>query len=545
MNAIAQWYNESPARRVWIGVGAPVIGLVLVMMALAVTLLWSFARQQDDEFARGSRQLVWNAVEANRTSLANMTLDYANWDAAVTATSRRLDQEWLEQNYYSSVLDAIVVFRPGALRYEWVDQSIETRQTPVVAEIIDAGIATPGLDRLVIAPDIANSVSHTVAFVDGQLAVVAVAPITFEDDDRRLSQADAGRPVDFIATLQFVGRDDLDALAANLGLQDLQVTPIGAEVSPDTLAMPLNAANGETVANITWRHERPGTAGFARLAGAVVVSLLLMGAIALLLARRLVSWQLALASREQAAQESARLKTEFIATMSHELRTPLNGIVGYAEIIEEDAEAAGAAGASIKQDAQRILKAARHLSKMIGDILEQSRIDAGKMTLEPEVLNVARALSEVRELVEPSARENHVRIVVALGSQATEAFGDPIRVRQCLLNLASNALKFTHEGSVTFNAHAREWAGQTMVAIDVIDTGIGIAPEELQRLFSPFSQANAEIALRYGGAGLGLSISRKLARAMGGDIVATSELGKGSVFTLLLPLPEGAGLRAA
>ncbi len=545
MNVIFNWYNENPARRVWLGVGGPVIGLVLITMVLAVALLWSFASQQDREFARASRQLVENAVEARRAALADLTIDYANWDAAVAATSGSLNRDWLDENYYSSVLDAIVVFRSGELRYSWIGESLESQSHLLVETVLHSAIDTPDLAGLAAAPDIADSVVGTVTLFDGRLAMIAVAPITREDEARRLTSASSGRPLDFIATLQVLDRDDLETMGANLGLNHLQIVPADASPRRSEVATPIADSSREVVALLAWRDEQPGTAGFARLVGIVVVTLLLMGAIAMLIARRLVSWQLALAAREQAANESARLKTEFIATMSHELRTPLNGIVGYAEIIEEDAEAAGASGASIRQDAQRILKAARHLSKMIGDILEQSRLDAGKMAFDPEVLNVARALSEVRELIEPAARENHVRVILALGSQATEAFGDPVRVRQCLLNLASNAVKFTRHGSVAFHAHIREWAGQTMVAIDVSDTGIGIAPDELERLFYPFSQANAEIALRYGGAGLGLSISRKLARAMGGDIIATSELGRGSVFTLLLPLPASAGLRAA
>lgn len=545
MNAISDWYNKDPTRRVWLGVGAPVVGLVFVMMALSTALLWSFARQQDDEFARASRRLVENAIEGKQASLADMTLDYANWDAAVAATARRLDRDWLEQNYYSSVLDAIVVFRGNISRYAWVDEAFEVRQEALAAAVLRVARASSGLQPLAAEPELADSVVRTVTIIDGQLAMISVAPITYEDDARRMADAASGRALDFIVTLQMFDRDDQVAMGANFGLHNLRVEPPSARIYGDELSMPIVAASGEVAAIVAWRHERPGTAGFARLAGSVVLTLLVMGFVALVLARRLVLWQLALAAREQAARESARLKTEFIATMSHELRTPLNGIIGYAEIIEEDAEAAGAAGVSIQEDAQRILAAARHLSKMIADILEQSKIEAGRLVLEPEAICIAKALAEVTEVVEPAARVKSLRLITALDSQAAEVFADPAKLRQCLLNLAANAIKFTDHGVVALRARATDWAGRAMVAIDVIDTGIGIAPEDLQRLFSPFAQANPAIASRYGGAGLGLSISRKLARAMGGDIIVSSVLGEGSVFTLILPRTASADRQAA
>ncbi len=545
MNAIRLWFNQSAARRVWLGVGAPVVGLVIVVIALSLLLLTSFARQQDDEYARSTSRLVLSAIESKQTALSELTLDYANWDAAVAATSRRLDRAWLEENFYSSVADGLIVFREDAPRHVWVAEGLEDQAAQIAVTAVATGRKEGDLGGLVMAPEVLASVRHSVWRQGERIALLAVAPITFEDDARRLAQARSGRPVDFLACVQILDEDEVAALGASLGLRGLRFESTMRNVVGPRVAVPIQGVDGQVIGVLSWDHERPGTSGFARLAWAVVLTLICVGVLALLLARHLVAWQLAMVARERAAKESDRLKTEFIATMSHELRTPLNGIIGYAELIEEDADNAGEAGPSIKTDAGRILKSARHLNRMISDILEQTKLEAGRIALQPEALNLAEALADVRDMIEPVARENGVRLITVLDGGVHEALADRVRVRQCLLNLAGNAAKFTREGSITFRVREHPEGGRMMAAIDVMDTGIGIAPDELRRLFTPFTQANSEVAARYGGAGLGLAISRKLARAMGGDIVAWSEPGKGSVFTLLLPLPAMDEARAA
>jgi signal transduction histidine kinase len=240
--------------------------------------------------------------------------------------------------------------------------------------------------------------------------------------------------------------------------------------------------------------------------------------------------QLAIATRR--AQAANKAKSAFLANMSHELRTPLNAIIGYAEIVEEDLESGDVAQSSA--DLGRIRKAASHLLTLINEVLDFSRIEAGKLELNVRPLALEPLLREAVDTVLPLASKNNTscRILIGEGSAGVEA--DETRLRQCVLNLLSNAAKFTRDGAIVVHARSCRLGADMGVAISVRDTGRGISGEDLARLFQPFVQADAGKTRQHDGAGLGLVITRRLARAMGGDVVAQSELGKGSVFTLFL-----------
>jgi signal transduction histidine kinase len=243
--------------------------------------------------------------------------------------------------------------------------------------------------------------------------------------------------------------------------------------------------------------------------------------------------QVTSAARARAALESSRHKSEFISMMSHELRTPLNAIIGYAELIQEEG-AHQPQYQAVRDDAECILVAARHLHHLFNDVLDQSRIDAGHLRLRRERVLVSELLADIEDLLAPMARANGNTLTLAAEHPAMSLVADHQRVRQCLLNLVGNALKFTKNGAVSLRARHAVRDGVQCVTFDVVDTGIGISRESTVDVFEPFTQAEA-IQLTYGGAGLGLSISRKLARAMGGDISFVSEAGKGSCFSLNLP----------
>jgi signal transduction histidine kinase/ligand-binding sensor domain-containing protein len=230
-----------------------------------------------------------------------------------------------------------------------------------------------------------------------------------------------------------------------------------------------------------------------------------------------------------AAEESSRLKSEFLANTSHELRTPLNAIIGYSEILEEDATRGGQL--ELVADLKRIQTSARHLLGLINDILDLSRIEAGKMNLNVEAFPLAEVLQEVAVTVAPLLDKNGNKLETPALAGLGEMRSDPVRVRQVLLNLVGNATKFTHGGSVRLQVE-RE-AG--FVLFRVSDTGIGMTPEQVARLFQPFTQADASTTRRYGGTGLGLAISRRLCRMLGGDVTVESAPGKGSTFTVRLP----------
>jgi signal transduction histidine kinase len=216
--------------------------------------------------------------------------------------------------------------------------------------------------------------------------------------------------------------------------------------------------------------------------------------------------------------------------MSHELRTPLNAIIGVTEMLREDAEAA-------KQDTEpldRVLGAGRHLLALINDILDLSKIEAGRMELQLETFPLAPLVADVIKTIEPLAAKNGNRITVHCDGAIGTLQADQMRLRQALLNLMSNANKFTERGTISIDAREGQENGRDWITIAVADTGIGMTAEQIAKLFREFSQASSRTASKYGGTGLGLAISRRFCQMMGGDITVESEPGRGSTFTIRL-----------
>jgi signal transduction histidine kinase len=225
--------------------------------------------------------------------------------------------------------------------------------------------------------------------------------------------------------------------------------------------------------------------------------------------------------------EASQHKSQFLSSMSHELRTPLNAIIGLTDMMVGNAARFGTEKAL--EPLKRVHNAGAHLLGLINQVLDLSKIEAGKLELSPESVSLTPLIDQVI-----GTAQNQNRLLVDAPEELGTRTVDPMQLRQILLNLLSNACKFTKQGVVTLRAR-RLGNGKYWVELAVIDTGIGMTPEQLSRLFQEFSQAEASTAKKYGGTGLGLAITRKLARLMGGDVTVTSEHGKGSVFTVRLP----------
>ena len=238
------------------------------------------------------------------------------------------------------------------------------------------------------------------------------------------------------------------------------------------------------------------------------------------------------AKSEQLA-EASKLKSQFLANMSHELRTPLNAIIGLTEMLHEDAQELKHAEAL--EPLERVLRAAHHLLELINDILDLSKIEAGRMDIHVETFAVAPMVDEVVATITPIAAKNGNQIVVLCAPEVGEMHADQTRIRQALLNLVSNASKFTEHGKVTVAVTRGTNRGIDEITMAVSDTGIGLSPEQMNRLFQEFVQADASTTRKYGGTGLGLAISRRFCQMMGGDIAVQSQLGQGSTFTIRLP----------
>ncbi len=241
-----------------------------------------------------------------------------------------------------------------------------------------------------------------------------------------------------------------------------------------------------------------------------------------------------LTESKEEAERANGAKSEFLAKMSHELRTPLNAVLGYSEILLEDAELDGR-GEQIA-DLQKISAAGKHLLAMVNDILDISKIEAGKMALNIESIDLAQFIDEVEVTARPLAAKNTNRFVIERDAGLGDVQVDVTKLRQAVFNLISNAAKFTQNGEITLRVSRTDKGGTDWISIAVQDTGIGISKEQQQALFSNFAQANPKIAARFGGTGLGLALSQRICTLMGGEISVDSEPGIGSVFTIRLPV---------
>jgi signal transduction histidine kinase len=237
---------------------------------------------------------------------------------------------------------------------------------------------------------------------------------------------------------------------------------------------------------------------------------------------------------KEAAETANKTKSLFLANMSHELRTPLNAILGYSEMLQEEAVERKLVG-EFGADLEKINGAVKHLLTLINDILDFSKIEAGKMELYLETFDLTEMMDDVastmRPMVEKSANTLHIQRAADLGT----IHADQVKVRQALLNLLSNAVKFTHQGNITLAADRETLDGSDWIVFRVTDTGIGLTPEQIVKLFRNFTQAEASTTRNFGGTGLGLALTRRYCQMMGGDVTVRSVSGQGSVFIIRLP----------
>jgi signal transduction histidine kinase/DNA-binding response OmpR family regulator/HAMP domain-containing protein len=241
-------------------------------------------------------------------------------------------------------------------------------------------------------------------------------------------------------------------------------------------------------------------------------------------------------ARDQ-AMAATRAKSQFLTNMSHELRTPLNAIIGITEMLKEEAEETGEE--PLIEPLDRIHHAGAHLLALINEILDLAKIESGKFELHPEEVDLGCLMEDVARTAMPLAEKNGNRLDISIASDLGRVQLDPLRTSQVVLNLLSNACKFTRNGAVTLRASRETGSGGDLVIISVQDTGIGLTEDQCAKLFQEFTQADGSTTRKYGGTGLGLAISRRLCRLMGGEIEVRSTVGKGSTFTVTLPAGKG------
>jgi signal transduction histidine kinase/DNA-binding response OmpR family regulator len=268
----------------------------------------------------------------------------------------------------------------------------------------------------------------------------------------------------------------------------------------------------------------------AAVAGAASSAAVLLGLLLLTVA----VWRIQ--KEKTAVIEATQAKSQFLANMSHELRTPLNAIIGYSEMLQEEAEDTGRP--EFLPDLARIRTAGRHLLDLINSVLDLSKIEAGRMDLYLETFSIRDLVAEAESVTKPLADKNNNRVIVDCPPDVGDMHSDHTKVRQSLLNLLSNAAKFTEKGEITVRARREPGTPDTIV-FTVADTGVGMDGDQVNRIFEPFTQADSSTTRRFGGTGLGLAITRRFCELMGGSIEAESTKGSGSTFTMRLPAVLG------
>jgi signal transduction histidine kinase len=380
---------------------------------------------------------------------------------------------------------------------------------------------------------IIDSVADPILLTDPSGAIVMMnapaerfftAPHQATPESAKRVQANDAHFTSFVSNLFFL--DQGTRRHGDLGLVDPQT---GAPIPVEAISGKILAEHGEVTGVVTILHDRTEAVEKALLYEELKRASEQLEERVRDATAELVNQNELLRRQRIELEQASALKSQFLANMSHEFRTPLNAILGYTSLLLNGLS--GELQAQQKRDLSLVDSNARHLLAIINDILDISRIEAGKMPLRRTRFAMGGLMHEVLAELEPLITRSRLAVRKQLPRQFPLLFADRAKVKQIMLNLLTNALKFTPEGSVTLQARAEpEW-----VAIAVIDTGIGIAREDQQRIFEDFSQADSSPARQYGGAGLGLAICRRLAEMMGGRISVASTMGRGSTFTLTLP----------
>lgn len=293
-----------------------------------------------------------------------------------------------------------------------------------------------------------------------------------------------------------------------------------------------NATN-KAVEEARQAYKRTHTLTLSLGAAAVILGFL----IAIFVIRRTSMAEITLLRAHEAALEASHLKSEFLAKMSHELRTPLNAVIGYSEMLEEEAKDSGQN--QFIPDLQKIRTAGKHLLMLINDVLDLSKIESGRLELHCQNFDIHAMIDEIVVTIEPLVIKNKNTLQVICDPNIGTMYADEMRIRQSLFNLLNNSCKFTENGTVTLNVARKNISGTSWVNFCVTDTGIGMSQDQLNKIFQAFTQGDSSISYRFGGTGLGLAISKRFCELMGGDINVNSQPGVGSAFTIQIPAHNG------
>jgi hypothetical protein len=276
------------SRRAWLCAGAPIVVLVALLAVLIVASLQNIARREDEVFRAVTRRAVASAMTGRAQATADVTLEYANWDAAYAAITQRWDARWLSENFYSSVVDALIVFRDGQMRYLWTPEMLRPSRGALARDALTAARRIEGLEALAAAPAAAGTTTWATMQFRGELALIAIVPVTLEDSRARLASLADQRAQDFLLSVQVFHQADIDALGRALELEGFRfVTPPSAPAE-DSVFLPMSELRGEAGVGLVWRDDKPGSAALAGRIRLALIALFVAGVIAILGARALI-----------------------------------------------------------------------------------------------------------------------------------------------------------------------------------------------------------------------------------------------------------------
>jgi signal transduction histidine kinase len=516
--------------------GWPILSLMILIGAGVFLLLADVAREQDRTYENTTRDFVKQASHTWVNTNAAISDEYGLWNDAYTNVTLSFNEEWADNNYFSANVDVLgIVNAPQGLRYTYFDESVAAKVPEITAFLSKVDRSAHDAYQRAPSKKTLSDSPNGLVLVDGQLAAIAAQPIRPESKfEGQMPSAEL--PIDVVISLKFIDQEALDLLSKSYQLKDVKlhfgtVAPIATN---QRISYPLKGINGQTIAWLDWANVKPGTMSFSSRVYPILAGLIVICLLAMVVTRRLLAAQMTLSDIARAsAEEASKTKSAFLANVSHELRTPLNAIIGYTEMVSEDCAALGAHESA--EDCKKVLGSAHHLLSLINDLLDHSKIEAGKMDLNPSVTPLMPIFEGVGEALSSLMGKNNTQFVLNYDPEIGEALLDGMRLKQCLLNLVSNAAKFTQDGKITLFARPVDLDGVAFVRMAVKDSGIGMSEATMAKLFAPFVQADETTASKFGGTGLGLVITRALVEAMGGEISVESAVGQGSTFTIVVP----------
>ena len=516
-------------------VGWPIIGLVALIGAAGFWLLSDIARDQDEAYQHATRNYVARSIDDFAQATHTLTAEYSVWDDAVINLTFEDNDGWIGTNFNALSMSAVGVFRASkGVRYLYLPPEHENLRTAIL-QAMPMLSKDPALafDPLRSAPK-PMKLGRNLVIVGGQLAAVSV----------QLLQPESGSPIlakyataerDYVVAIRVARPETISNIGSDFALREAKISigPQSAATSSARVYHYIRNDTGKMLANINWQDRRPGSSAFHKRIIPIAFGLFLFGLLTIVITHKIVTARLTLLAKARAAEDASKAKSNFIAKVSHELRTPLNTIIGYSEMIED--ESSGAGQSQTAQDAKKVTSSAQHLLALINDLLDHSKLEAGKMDLNSTQTDIGAVLAGVGETVRDQIKKNNNQLVLECDPEIGTGLVDAMRLKQCLHNLLSNAGKFTTGGTITLSATAVQVRGADSISFCVADTGAGMKEETASRLFAPFFQVSGSSSTKFDGAGLGLALTKALVVAMGGTISVESALGEGSRFTIVLP----------